>query len=364
MPFVEKEILQFHSTRLTPKKAKKNIFIPPKEKSNPKNISKQKEWNNLNLNNKLQNNEYFFSKILSNKFKLNHHNSYSQKKYKNILKNQKINNKKRKKSHTVKAKFSKYSFDMNKPNNIANKNFQKENKIMMTELKEKRFSEEKRGLNNLFYNSDKIKTNIINKRKNNNLFNLSNYIKSKNIEQIKREIQEINISRNNFNDNTYKKEKENNLSKSKRNLAYIKNGLINPLKAKAKNNKNFNLEHQLTINNYNTSIKNYRVLNVIDSYQIFKKIFEKINKRRKSVSFYKIRKNRNYRNNITSAYSLLIDTEKTENKNDYDLNVLVPYYTINNTINITNNHSSIGNIINGHIKNNKKMNSVIRKKKS
>ena len=85
---------------------------------------------------------------------------------------------------------------MNKPNNIANKNFQKENKIMMTELKEKRFAEEKRGLNNLFYNSDKIKTNIINKRKNNNLFNLSNYIKSKNIEQIKREIQEINISRN------------------------------------------------------------------------------------------------------------------------------------------------------------------------
>ena len=79
MPFVEKEILQFHSTRLTPKKAKKNIFIPPKEKSNPKNISKQKEWNNLNLNNKLQNNEYFFSKIISNKFKLNHHNSYSQK---------------------------------------------------------------------------------------------------------------------------------------------------------------------------------------------------------------------------------------------------------------------------------------------
>ena len=253
---------------------------------------------------------------------------------------------------------------MNKPNNIANKNFQKENKIMMAELKEKRFSEEKRGLNNLFYNSDKIKTNIINKRKNNNLFNLSNYIKSKNIEQIKREIQEINISRNNFNDNTYKKEKENNLSKSKRNLAYIKNGLINPLKAKAKNNKNLNFEHQLTINNYNTSIKNYRVLNVIDSYQIFNKIFEKINKKRKSVSFYKIRKNRNYRNNITSAYSLLIDTEKTENKNDYDLNVLVPYYTINNTINITNNHSSIGNIINGHIKNNKKMNSVIRKKKS
>ena len=253
---------------------------------------------------------------------------------------------------------------MNKPNNIANKNFQKENKIMMAELKEKRFSEEKRGLNNLFYNSDKIKTNIINKRKNNNLFNLSNYIKSKNIEQIKREIQEINISRNNFNDNTYKKEKENNLSKSKRNLAYIKNGLINPLKAKAKNNKNLNFEHQLTINNYNTSIKNYRVLNVIDSYQIFNKIFEKINKKRKSVSFYKIRKNRNYRNNITSAYSLLIDTEKTENKNDYDLNVLDPYYTINNTINITNNHSSIGNIINGHIKNNKKMNSVIRKKKS
>ena len=52
MPFVEKEILQFHSTRLTPKKAKKNIFIPPKEKSNPKNISKQKEWNNLNLKTK------------------------------------------------------------------------------------------------------------------------------------------------------------------------------------------------------------------------------------------------------------------------------------------------------------------------
>ena len=71
MPFVEKEFLQFHSTRLTPKKTKKNLFIPPKQKSKPENISKQKEINNLNLSNKLQNNEYFFSKIILNKFKLN-----------------------------------------------------------------------------------------------------------------------------------------------------------------------------------------------------------------------------------------------------------------------------------------------------
>ena len=118
--------------------------------------------------------------------------------------------------------------------------------------------------------------------------------------------------------------------------------LINP---KRNNSKIMKSHNQLTINNYNTNIKNFRVINTLNSDKAWKKLI-KI-KHNSNISNKNIRKNSN---NITSSCSLLTD------ENDYNLKVLDQYYTINNTINITNNNSLMGNFVHNFSKNNKKSN--------
>ena len=69
-----------------------------------------------------------------------------------------------------------------------------------------------------------------------------------------------------------------------------------------------------------------------------KKIIEIRNKSKNTYSQKKLKKHENIYD-ISNSYSLLINSEKTQKNDDYNLNVLDQYYTINNTINITNNNS-------------------------
>jgi hypothetical protein len=124
----------------------------------------------------------------------------------------------------------------------------------------------------------------------------------------------------------------------------------------------------LNINNYNTNIKNYRVLNNINTYQALKKIIEIKNKINDGSSSKKVKKNNRNLDNINSLCSLLSNRDKSTNNmnnNDSNLKVQDQYYTINNTINITNNNSLMGNFMNNHKKNisykNSKIMNIINK---
>ena len=372
--FKSKEKQYNHSTRLTPKKT--NIFIHKKENSNPKSIFKAKKEKIVKLRNTLQTNKERFSKILSNIFTQNFNqsninkivqNCYNQiqdktSKLKNIIKN-KI--RKRKNS----CMLQEHSFELFKSNDTSRSNLDKPMKRMETETnnnRSKKIFEMRKGLNKVFNNFFEHKNNnnilntnyiinkrcriINNKKKKSMSMSLTRH-SSNNKKQYKskKNSLELNITNTYFN-NTHdilkEKEYRRPLTNKNSGVIYSNNkkkeiNIINNNKNKEKNNY-FNSPNQLMINNYNTNIKNYHVLNTINSYQTRKSIIEVKNKARNTTSSQK-KFNKNGILNNSDSYSLLINNEKSKGNNDYSLNVLDQYYTINNTINITNNNSLMDN---------------------
>ena len=389
--FKSNEKQYIHSSRLTPKKT--NIFIHKKENSNPKLIFKPKKEKIIKLRNILQTNKETFANLLSNIFTQN----FNKTKINNIMQNChnkiedktskfqnntiKTKNKKRKNSYILQKEIEKHSFELFKSNDTSRNNLDKALKTIVTEAnnnKSKKIFEMRKGLNKIFNNFFEQKNNcnndnnilntnyiinkrcriINNKKKKNMSMNLSSYLSSnKKPNKSKKNSLEINLSNTNFN-NTYDKLKEKEkIKENKRTLTNKNSGIIFQKNKKnliniisTRNNKeknqNFNSPSQLTINNYNTNIKNFRVLNMINSYRTRKKIIEMKNKTGNiSSSQKKFNKDDNF-NNISNSYSLLINNEKPQGSNDYSLNVLDQYYTINNTINITNNNSLMDNFKN------------------
>ena len=377
---------KINSSRLTPKKS--SYYLDTKENSKSKNIFKPKKNKILELRNILQTNKEIFSNLVSNLFTQRYNNTninkimqncYEQIQDKNPLKNKIIKNKmnRRKYSYVSRDGISKYSFDLIKSNDIKPNNFEKQKKKSGFEPRNKNISEVNKGLDNLHNNTKEyknskniLKTNyminkrcriINNKNKKNMSLNLSKYFSNnKKPTKSKKDSLEINsISNLNFN-NTYDndREKEYNVHKNKRALtnrnsgifSNNKNKLLKILNPKGNNSKILKSHNQLTINNCNTNVKNYRVLNTINSYKAWKKLIKIKSNSKNNKSKKKLRKNSNNLNSMTSSYSLLTD------ENDGNLKVMDQYYTINNTINITNNNSLMDNFVNNLPKNKKKFN--------
>ena len=348
-----------HSSRLSPTTS--NLFKHSKKSSNPIIKFKPKKEKIIKLRNILQSNKEILANILSNIFTQKYNktninktmrNCYNQIQDKNQILKNKIskNNNRRKNSYIDNDEIEKYSFDLIKSNKELSKN---KNKV-------KTNKEMKKGLNNFFnYFIEQKKNNIMNtnyvinkrcriindKNKKNMSMNLSRYM-SNNTKpyKSKKNSLEINISNNNFN-STYDKENEKeNMNIIKRPLTnknsdiFINNkrnllNIINSKKLKHKISQN-----QFTFNNYNENIKHSHVLNTINSHKMRKKIIEIRNKSKNTYSQKKLKKHENIYD-ISNSYSLLINSEKQQKNDDYNLNVLDQYYTINNTINITNNNS-------------------------
>ena len=364
-----------YKTEINSKNKEKKIKETSKKNSNRLTPKKNKI---LELRNILQTNKEIFSNLVSNIFTQRYNksnittkninkimqNCYEQIQDKKPIKNRiliknKIN--RRKYSYVDKNDISKYSFDCIKLNDNKINNFEKEKKKMGNESRNYNNNIENKNSNNILktnYMINKRCRIINNKNKKNMSMNLSRYFSiHKKQTKSKKDNLEINISNNNFS-NTYDrerdKEKENDIHKNKnvsltnRNSGIFSNNKKNLLKLinpKRNNSKIMKSHNQLTINNYNTNIKNYRVINTLNSDKAWKKLI-KI-KHNSNISNKNIRKNSN---NITSSCSLLTD------ENDYNLKVLDQYYTINNTINITNNNSLMGNFVHNFSKNNKKSN--------
>ena len=349
------------STRLTPRKS--NIYRHSKENSNPAIKFKPKKEKIIKLRNILQSNKEIFANLLSNIFTQNNNKTNINKNMRTCYneiqdKNQNIKNKiirdnNRNKNYynTDRDENEKYSFDLIKG-------------ISQSKKKIKRKTETRNGLNIIFNNLiEQRKNNIMNtnyiinkrcriinnRRKKNMSMNLSGYISNnKKYNKSKKNSLEINISNNNFN-NTYdkvnEKEKVNKIKRPLTNknsdiFSNNKRNLLNLINSKKIKNKI--IQNNFTMNNLNTNIRNYRLLNTINSYKTRKKIIEMRNKTKNNSSKKQLGKNKDICD-ISNSYSLLINTEKPQTNDDYSLNVLDQYYTINNTINITNNNNSMMN---------------------
>ena len=377
-------------------KKESNTYNTNREKENIiENYLKQanKDKSDKNINSKirqiLRTNKEVYDNTLSNtfinnnpkknnnQFPKNIHNTQIKDKSLNL--NKKTKNKliiKRNKRNLFENKdITKFSCDMSKFNEMAPNN----EKIMRTfegesGSKTKRISEMRNGVNKMFNNILGQKNNILNtnyivnkrcriinnKNKKNMSMNLSRYFIDYNQKKNKspKYNLEINTSKNNYDNLNIK----DYIISRNHNLIYNKNKNI------LSNNNNYNSskknyfillnsQKQPVIHRYNTNIKNSRILNTISSYPKKRKkiIFSNriknnkksnsnssLKKRKFIISKFKDIKN----NNINSSNSLLINSQNTLPMNDYCLKILDQYYTINNTINITNNNSLISNFSN------------------
>ena len=373
------ERLRMHSNRLTPQNFSK-LYTHTKESSNPKIVFRPKKEKILRLRNILQTNKEVLTNLLTNIFSHNSKKSNINKiiqnnneiQNKNSLKNRIKKNKvkRRKNSYINREEISKRSYDFIKSNDLNKIHFEKEMKVLGTESRNKRITEMRKELDNIF-NSNILKTNyvinkrcrIINKKNKKNIsMNLSRYFSNINKpNKPKREVSETNTSNNNFT-HTYESEKENKTYKYSGTLTFgnssifsnNKSNILTIINPKRNHTKYLKSDHLLTINNYNANIKNYRVLNNINTYQTWKKIIGMKNKDNDNSSMKKMKKNNRDLNNINSLCSLLSNQDKQANNIDNsetNLKVQDQYYTINNTINITNNNSLMGNFVNNHKKN-------------
>lgn len=274
--------------------------------------------------------------------------------------------------------YTKFSCDMNK-NEIYQNNFS-ENTLRTFEgesgSKSKRISEMRNGLNKIFNNFLGQKNNILNtnyiinkrcriinnKNKKNMSMNLSRYFLNYNKKNNKSPNYniEINVSNNNI-DNINLKESITNTTHR------IANNKTNNIILNNKNNninkKNhfiiFNSQNQSILRRYNTNIKSSRILSSISSYsKKRKKIIDAKNDKNNSKNNSSLKKRKTlpskYKeiNNSNISNSLIIN-DKTNPINDYSLKILDQYYTINNTINITNNNSMLNNFPNSSLSNKK-----------
>ena len=382
-----REKININNNKISPKKS--NLYISTKETQNPNIIYKLN--NNNNIKNVIQTNKEIFENLLSNIFTNNYiksnthrimNNCESQIQEKNIPKNKIIKNKVitrrrgNKNSLSDNLDNNKYSFDLLKSNNTNRNKLEKcENTGSKSRSRSRKKYAMKNGLNKIFNNliSDRNDNNILNtdyiinkrcriinnKNKKKMSMNLSRYFNNNKISK-KAKKHSLEIQSSNFN-SVYEsdKEKDNiiyqrhikskNQINNKSNLLYLLNSKINK-------NHTFTAQNNSSINHYNSNIKNTRVLNTLNSYKTQKKIGKF--KRHDSNTFnnssnQKVRKNSDL-NNINSSYSLLFNNDKFNINSDRSLKVLDQYYTINNTINITNNNSLLGNFGNNHYVGNEK----------
>ena len=374
--------LRIQSHRITPKKSS-NIFSHKKQNSNPKFILKPKHDKIIKLRNLLQINKPSFAKLLSLIFTQNcqksskdkmMQTSYYKKIDKNYIKNRMIRNQCKERKNSYVGETTKCSFDFNKYNTVSRNNLERENRILETEWRTKNLSKKGKRSKFIFNDIDKnindiLKTNYIinkrcrilnNKKKKNMSMNLSKHFSINKLNQSKKESLELNLSNNHFT-NRNGNDRENDINKNNQNLIkrysdiFFKNkrNLLNLINPKRIKNKNLNSQNQLTINNYNTNIKNYRLINTTNSDKTWGKMLEIKPNDRNSSSQTKLRKCYYNLANINSSDSSL-NKDQNLNSNVYGLKVLDHYYTINNSINITNNDSLFGNFVNN--RNNQKFN--------
>ena len=257
--------------------------------------------------------------------------------------------------------------------------------------KSKRITEMRNGLNRIFNNFLGQKNNILNtnyiinkrcriinnKNKKNMSMNLSRYIldySKKKYKSPKYNL-EINVSNNNFDKLTIKDSQTNTNQK----IVYGKNNnlltnnvyyrdSIKNYPSNTTNKKNhyilFNTQNQSILRRYNTNINNSsHILTSISSHSKTKKKIMGQRKENQNISKHNsslikrknnTSKNKNIINNLNISNSLLLNTDKTNQVNDCCLKVLDQYYTINNTINITNNNSLLNSFSNNNNNTSKK----------
>ena len=373
--------------------ASSNIFFKRNKASKSNMIINHRKKNNSKIRNMLNKRQDILDNILSNTFIDNNPKKNRIKNNLNIgsqdramIQNKSTKNKviiKRNKKNIFETKDNynyKYSTDMNKFNEINQNNNFIESSLRTFEgesgSKGKRISEIRSGLNKMFTNFIGQKSNILNtnyiinkrcriinnKNKKNMSMNLSRYFldySHKKHRSPKYNL-EINVSNNNIDNLNFRDFQTNTNHK----ILYNKNNntLIN--KNNNSNKKNyyimFNSKKKSFLHKYNTNIRSSRFLNTKSSYS---------KKRKKIISSNKYR-DKNHSNNtsvkktiITSrckdinnlsiSNSLLINNDKINHRNDCCLKILDQYYTINNTINITNNNSLLGNFPNNNMSNKK-----------
>ena len=341
----------------------------------------------------LRNKKEMFDSILSNTFTGNQSknknivnlNIGNQKKDKFCVQNKSDKNKviiKRNKRNVHENKDSKLSNDIGKYNyyNLNNWN-EKEVKMFEgeSESKSKRITEMRNGLNKIFTNFLGPKNNILNtnyiinkrcrlinkKNKKNLSMNLSRYFLDYSHKKIKspKYHLEINVSNNNI-DSLNIKDNQANINHK---MFYNKNNKIMGNKINSNKKKYyilFNTQKQSNLTKHNININSSRILSSYSKTRkkiiISKKeknnnqsINTSIKKGKTTTSRYK-----DVNNNINVSNTLLINNDKNINTIDYCLKILDQYYTINNTINITNNNSSLLSNFSNNNMNNKKLSKI------
>ena len=377
-----------------------NLFMKIKKKSSSNITINQRKNSYSKFRKKLKTRKEIFENIMSNTFinnssKINNNatqNTYTQTQDKCLMQNKSTKNKviiKHKKKNNDNKENSRLSNnDLNRQNEM-NQNTFIEKTIRTFEgesgSKSKRISEMRNGLNKIFNNFLGQKNNILNtnyiinkrcriinnKNKKNMSMNLSRYIldfSKKKYKSPKYHL-EINVSNNNFDNLTIKDSQTNTNQKvvygKNNNLltnnAYYRDSIKNyPINTTNKKNHYilFNTHNQSLLRRYNTNINNSsHILTSMSSRSKTKKKI--IGKRKESQNISKhnsslikrknnTSKNKNIINNLNISNSLLLNTDKTNQINDYCLKVLDQYYTINNTINITNNNSLLNSFSNNN----------------
>ena len=275
---------------------------------------------------------------------------------------------KRNKQNLLDKEMTKYSIDQNNYVEKATKTIDREYRS-----KSKKISEIRKGFNKILSNFIEQKNNILNtnyiinkrcriinnKNKKNISVNLSSYyfdLSHKRNKSPKYNL-EINVSNNNL-ENLNIKDSQSNANNKK---IHIRNNILlnNKInKSKSSNNKKkhyiiLNSQKKSILHKYNTNIKSTRILEPLTSNSRKRKkiiIGKKLkNENISSNSSLKktkaIRSRTKENNNINISSSLMSNNDKT-NSNDYCLKILDKHYTINNTINITNNNSLLSNFSN------------------
>ena len=324
-----------------------------------------------------------------NKYSLINQNNYIQSQEKIILKNKSAKTK-------IKRRNKNSIFKRNDIN--SNIYFQKTTGALEeSQSKSKKISEMKNGLSKIFNNFQGknnilLNTNyIINKRcriinnkdKRNMSMNLSRHIHDHNKKRSKspKYNLEIKISNNNLHNLTMKDNQinanhkilYNNCNKANNNILInnYNNNNKDSIKSNpyykydimsGKNKKNYNkLINTLSLNHSilqkcNTNINSKsRILSSVGlNNRIQKRIInENKGNNDKNNSFFSRKKNKSSRNkdissNLNISNSLLTSHDKSNKYNDYSLKILDQYYTINNTINITNNNSLMNGVPNNN----------------
>ena len=351
-----------------------NLFMKIRKKSSS-NITINQRKNSYSKIRKFKTRKEIFENIMSNTFinnysKINNNvnqNTYTQTQDKCLMQNKSTKNKviikRKKKNNNDNKENSRISNNELSRQNEINQNTFIEKTIRTFEgesgSKSKRISEMRNGLNRIFNNFLGQKNNILNtnyiinkrcriinnKNKKNMPMNLSRYIldySKKKYKSPKYNL-EINVSNNNFDNLTIKDSQTNTNQKvvygKNNNLitnnVYYRDSIKN-YPSNTTNKKNhyilFNTQNQSLLRRYNTNINNSsHILTSISSHSKTKKKI--MGQRKESQNFSKhnsslikkknnTSKNKNIINNLNISNSLLLNTDKTNQINDYCLKVL------------------------------------------